>query len=417
MGNITVPQLPSKIGTIDDSAYLHLNELAVDKKTTISQLLTKISDQYSTDIQTFLNSADKAQGRINLDIDRRTTVNDSDYTIVNTDKVVSQIGTMSAARIWSLPAASTFPAGGELILIDESGSVTSTNKITIQRDGTDTIDAATSEDVDVPYGFLRLICNGVDGWKVSIFPENVSTTAQQGVSILPEAITISNGVDIEHDITFSEGNFQFDDGSGQALSTSLTKRIDALWAAGDNTGGLDTGVVTADTTYHLFAIYNPSGISDFIFSTDLNSPSLPVGYTKKSFIESVITDGSANIMRFVQTGKQMLLFTPVLDFLGSNTNTRALHTISAPNGRVTKVLLNIHYDWITNPNSIYVSSPLTEDLAPSDTAAPLSTLYSNEGRRRSTNILVQTNLTSQIATRSSDSGGTLGIATLGWESV
>ena len=167
MANITVPGLPAKTGTILDAAYLHLNESSIDKKVTIAQLLAKIEAQYSADIVTFLGSANKAEGRANLSIDRRVTVDDANYTILATDKVVAQIGTMSTARTFSLPAASTVEAGAEIIVIDESGSVDSTNKITVQRNGTDTIDGLTQVDITKSYGSLKLICDGSNSWKIS----------------------------------------------------------------------------------------------------------------------------------------------------------------------------------------------------------------------------------------------------------
>lgn len=167
MAKITIPALPAKTGTISDSAYIHLVESSVNKKMTVAQLLAKNESQYSSDIATFLGSANKAEGRANLFIDRRVTVNNANYTILATDKVVAQIGTMSAARTFSLPAASTVQAGAEIIIIDESGSVTSTNKIIVQRNGTDTIDGATSREIVTSYGFLRLICDGSNSWKIA----------------------------------------------------------------------------------------------------------------------------------------------------------------------------------------------------------------------------------------------------------
>tara|TARA_R110002012_G_scaffold215674_5_gene386721 strand:- start:5354 stop:6337 length:984 start_codon:yes stop_codon:yes gene_type:complete len=164
MANIIIPGLPAKIGTILNGAYLHLNESGVDKKVAIAQLLAKIEAQYSADIVSFLGSANKAEGRANLSIDRRTTFNNVDYTINVDDRVVSQVGTMSSPRTLTLPSASLFRAGGELIIFDESGSVNSTNKITVQRAGTDTIDGLTSLEITSAYGILKLICNGADGW-------------------------------------------------------------------------------------------------------------------------------------------------------------------------------------------------------------------------------------------------------------
>lgn len=198
MANITLDGLPAKAGTVDNAGLVLLRESGVDKKLTISDLLTKISSQHQSFMNTFLGTADKAAARAALDIDRRVTVNNANYTILATDKVVAQIGTMSAARTFSLPAASTFPAGGELIIIDESGSVDSTNKIIVQRNGTDTIDGATSEDVDVAYGFLRLICNGSNSWNKVVL-SNIGLTGEiktWASSSVPSGYLECNGAEV-----------------------------------------------------------------------------------------------------------------------------------------------------------------------------------------------------------------------------
>ena len=194
MANITLDGLPAKTGTVDNAGLLHLRESGVDKKLTVSDLLTKIGQQWQTFMNTFLLSADKAEARANLDIDRRVEVDNAAYAILVTDKVVAQVGTMSAARIFSLPAAADFPAGGELIIIDESGTVTASNKITVQRDGTDTIDGATSNDIVSPYGVLRLISDGVDSWKVgSSFVD--ASTSQRGIVELLTNAELAAGTD------------------------------------------------------------------------------------------------------------------------------------------------------------------------------------------------------------------------------
>jgi hypothetical protein len=148
-----------------------------------------------------------------------------------------------------------------------------------------------------------------DGVDIIIFnPEipidNVATTTTRGYSYIPSRITVSKGTDADHDIDFTAGNFNFDDGSGQAIASALTKQIDATWVAGDNAGGLDTGTVAADTTYHMFAIWNPTTeTADFLFSASYSSPTLPSGYTKKDWVMAVTTDGSSNIRAFKQDGR------------------------------------------------------------------------------------------------------------------
>jgi hypothetical protein len=153
---------------------------------------------------------------------------------------------------------------------------------------------SSSDWANLPIGTANkvLVSDGTN----PVWSDNLATTTIGGQSLLPQQITISNGTDADHDIDFTAGNFNFDDGSGQAVATALTKQLDAAWVAGDNAGGLDTGSVATDTTYYCFAIYNPATqTSDFLFSTSSSSPTMPSGYTKKKRIASLLTDGSGNI--------------------------------------------------------------------------------------------------------------------------
>jgi hypothetical protein len=167
MGNITLDGLPAKSGTVSDSALLHLRESGVDKKLTVADFLTKVSSQYQTFMQTFLLTADKAAARAALDIARSTTVNDAAYTILATDKFVSQIGTMTASRAWTLPAANAYPAGEELVLSDKSYTVSSDYPIVVSRAGSDTFnDGSTSVSITKRGGVLRLISDGTSKWTI-----------------------------------------------------------------------------------------------------------------------------------------------------------------------------------------------------------------------------------------------------------
>lgn len=62
----------------------------------------------------------------------------------NGNIVVAQTGTMSAPRTLTLCAASAVSAGTRVYIVDESGTVTSTNTISVTRAGSDTINGATS---------------------------------------------------------------------------------------------------------------------------------------------------------------------------------------------------------------------------------------------------------------------------------
>ena len=93
------------------------------------------------------------------------TFSNAPYTITATTTVfVAQIGTLSASRTVTLPAASTFKAGDVLTVMDKSGTCTATNTIVIARAGADTIDGATSVTIAAAYGWRRFISDGVSQW-------------------------------------------------------------------------------------------------------------------------------------------------------------------------------------------------------------------------------------------------------------
>ena len=108
--------------------------------------------------------ANVATARTNLGIVKRSTFSNADYSVLSTDYYVAQIGTLTLPRTATLPAASSVQAGWEIIIADESGSVTTTNTITIARTGTDTIAGATSEVIGAAYGWRRFISNGSNAW-------------------------------------------------------------------------------------------------------------------------------------------------------------------------------------------------------------------------------------------------------------
>jgi hypothetical protein len=191
----------------------------------------------------------------------------------------------------------------------------------------------------------------------------------------------SQAADTDHDITLSVGGALDDTHSDWlALSSAITKQIDAAWAAGTNQGGLDTGAVANSTWYYIWLIKNPSsGTVDALFSTSASSPTMPSGYSLKRLVGAVITDSSANIVAFtaVETsggGLNVLWTTPTLDvnLAATLTTSRRTDTIKVPSSisvfaTVRVVTLDTASAYIVN-----VSSPAETDVAPSTTAAPLS---------------------------------------------
>jgi hypothetical protein len=177
--------------------------------------------------------------------------------------------------------------------------------------------------------YYKVIYDGVD---FILIGKNPATTTISGQSLLPDPITISNGTDADHDIDFTAGNFNFDDGSGQAVATALTKQIDATWVAGDNAGGLDTGSVQNSTFYYCYAISNiTTGVSDFLFTASYGSPTFPSGYTKKTYQGAILTNGSGNIRVFYRYGNRFLFDTVITDYTPSpSSGTFTSYQVSVP---------------------------------------------------------------------------------------
>ncbi len=106
-----------------------------------------------------------ATGATGTTVLARTAVNDAAYTVLTTDRIVA-LTALTAARTLTLPAATGYPQGATLTIVDESGACSATNTITIARAGTDTINGATSAILSTAYSYLALESNGSGKWTV-----------------------------------------------------------------------------------------------------------------------------------------------------------------------------------------------------------------------------------------------------------
>jgi len=91
----------------------------------------------------------------------RKTFSNAAYTALVTDHYIAQIGTMNATRAVTIPTAASAGAGHELIIKDESGTVTAVNTITFTMSGGDTTDVTT---IALLNGSRTIVSNGVSRW-------------------------------------------------------------------------------------------------------------------------------------------------------------------------------------------------------------------------------------------------------------
>jgi hypothetical protein len=174
------------------------------------------------------------------------------------------------------------------------------NKVSVSPDGIQE-NEATSQIYDALEAAVRTLFTATGTSK--------GTSFLQGAMIAGTTCQIARNSGDLQNIDFSDSVWIFDDKTGQAQTAAMEKELNAAWVAGDGNGMLDTGSIAASTWYHLFHIYNPtSGASDYLASTSFAAPTLPAGYTKKRFIESILTDaGTPDIELFEHIGDMMYI--------------------------------------------------------------------------------------------------------------
>lgn len=124
----------------------------------------------STGLQASNNLSDVASvitSRSNLKVDSRTAAADTAPTVGSTDYMIAYTS-LTTNRTVTLPAASTFTAGRRLVIIDESGSSSSSKQISLAPNGSDTIAGSNTTQViiNIAYGRIEIESNGTNGWFV-----------------------------------------------------------------------------------------------------------------------------------------------------------------------------------------------------------------------------------------------------------
>ncbi len=96
----------------------------------------------------------------------RTAVSDAAYAVLPTDRIVA-VTALTAARVVTLPAASGYPVGATLTVVDESGSCSATRTITVACAGSDTLNGAPAAVLARAYALVSLESNGAGRWTVT----------------------------------------------------------------------------------------------------------------------------------------------------------------------------------------------------------------------------------------------------------
>jgi len=197
------------------------------------------------------------------------------------------------------------------------------------------------------------------------------------------------------------------DGTGVRwiIGAALTKSITVNWVVGNAQGGLDTGAV-GNNDYYIWAIMrSDTGIVDYLFSLSSTAPTMPASYDFKRLIGWFKRVGAVNVaFHTYETeggGIEMNWDSPTLDVSLQNTLTTSRRTdaLKVPLNFSTMSNLNIMLTDASSQSTVWIYCPDQSDLAPSQTAAPLSICNTNLSSPTAFNMKVRTSSTGTIAAR------------------
>ena len=121
---------------------------------------------------------------------QRTAVSDAAYSALTTDRLIAYTA-ITAARVVSLPTASSYGLGQRLTVVDESGACSATNSITLARAGSDTINGAAGAIIAAGYGYIELESNGSNAWTIidtaALLTGDSGSGGAQGLAPAPPA--------------------------------------------------------------------------------------------------------------------------------------------------------------------------------------------------------------------------------------
>jgi hypothetical protein len=353
--------------------------------------------------------ASVAVSRANLGIDAITYHGDSNATIAITDRFLSTNAALTAPRAWTLPLANTVTAGQTILIGDTFGGVSAINTLTIQRNGTDTINGQTTFVLTRTFQGAGFLSDGVSKWFTSQQPatSTIPRGLLAGCQIAPSGGALTYVVSI--------GSAASDDNSVlMVLPAQMQKTISSTWSVGNTGGGLDTGLTTASTWYHVFVIRRPdTGAVDVVHSLSATSPTMPASYTQKRRIGSIFVNAGLTLAGYVQNGDEFLWTGALLDYnTGLAAIPRILITVSVPTGVKVNALI---YAGVTNSANTAFAFITSPDQNDGNANQNISLSANVVGQYSFGQFSIRTNTSGQIGARSSSAPNTsLIVGTQGW---
>lgn len=207
-------------------------------------------------------------------------------------------------------------------------------------------------------------------------------------------LIMSNGADATNDITISPGACMSIDATDTNLDTmiltsSITKRIDANWVAGNNQGGFPSNLTLGNQTYAVFLVKTSSGVVDAGFDTSATGTNLlAIASITRVRRIGLVVRRSAVLVPFYQVGNKFFLTNFALGGVGNTFST----TNDTPFANITILPQNL-----TSINIIYMIKITVKDSTPG------ATVYLRFRYAATNNVASETNAQVAVGTGSTRS--------------
>jgi len=126
----------------------------------------------------------------------RTSIADANHAALPSERTIAYIS-LTAPRNVTLPAASTFPTGTLIRIVDESGACSASNTITLTASGSDSINGQVSAILASAYAFVAVESNGLNRWTIgaqSPDPTTICAVIASWIQTLPTTAPAASGV-------------------------------------------------------------------------------------------------------------------------------------------------------------------------------------------------------------------------------
>lgn len=189
------------------------------------------------------------------------------------------------------------------------------------------------------------------------------------------------------------------------LSSTLTKRLDAAWAVGNNQGARDTGSIGNNDYYIWLIARSDTGVVDVLFSLSSTSPTMPTNYDYKRLIGwfKRVSGAIVEFKTFETAGGGLELRwnTPTLDVNLSNTlgTSRRTDALKVPLNFSTEAIFDLVLGDATN-SLARICCPDETDGAVGNLTAPLINAGSPDSNGRGDVMIMRTSSDGKIAARS-----------------